>query len=306
MTIEKVAVVGMGSLGLIFGGFLADKLGRENVEFVMDEERLEKYSGVERLINGKKYDFKLVSENEKGKPADLLIFAVKSTGLKDAVEIVKNKVSEDTIIISLLNGITSEEIIGEALGKEKVIYTIAEGMDPIRTGNNLEYTKMGSVRVGIDEETEEKKEKLARVLELFDKTDFPYKLEEDVLQRLWSKFMLNVGVNQVLMIYEGNYDIIQKPGPARALMIDAMKEVVVLAEKENIKITEEDIDYYVSLIDTLNPEGMPSMRYDGLHKIKSEVEIFAGTVLKYGRKHGIPTPINQDIYNRIKKIESEY
>ncbi len=296
----------MGSLGLIFGSFLMDKLGRENVEFVMDETRLKKYSGVERLINGEKYDFRLASENEKDNPADLIIFAVKSTGLKDAVEIVRNKVSDDTIIISLLNGITSEEVIGEALGKEKVIYTIAEGMDPIRTGDNLDYTKMGYLRIGIDNETGEKKEKLARVLAMFDRTAFPYKLEEDVMKRLWSKFMLNVGVNQVLMIYEGNYDTIQKPGPARDLMIDAMKEVITLAEKENIKITEEDINYYVSLIDTLNPEGMPSMRYDGLHKRKSEVEIFAGTVLKYGKKHGIPTPINQDIYDRIIKLESKY
>ncbi|WP_422484995.1 ketopantoate reductase family protein [Gudongella sp. DL1XJH-153] len=306
MTIEKVSIVGMGSLGLIFGSFLMDKLGRENVEFVMDEKRLKRYSGVERHINGKKYDFKLVSENEKDSPADLIIFAVKSTGLEDAVEIVRNKVSDDTIIISLLNGITSEEIIGEALGKEKVIYTIAEGMDPIRTGHNLDYTKMGQVRIGIDKEIEEKKERLETVLEMFDRTGFPYKLEEDVMRRLWSKFMLNVGVNQVLMIYEGNYDTIQKPGPARDLMIDAMKEVITLAEKENIKITEADIDYYVSLIDSLNPEGMPSMRYDGIHKIKSEVEIFAGTVLKYGKKHGVPTPINQDIYDRIKEIESKY
>jgi len=306
LAIEKVSIVGMGSLGLIFGSLLMDRLGRENVQFVMDEKRLKRYSGVERLINGKRYDFNLASGNEEGEPADLLIFAVKSTGLEEAIQTVRNRVSGDTIIISLLNGITSEKIIGEAFGEEKVLYTIAEGMDPIRSGHNLDYTKMGLVRIGIDQETEGKKRKLKEVLELFDRTGFPYILEDDVMQRLWSKFMLNVGVNQVLMIHEGNYDTIQKPGPAREMMIAAMREVVQLAEKESIRITEEDINYYVSLIDSLNPEGMPSMRFDGLNRIKSEVELFSGMVLELGKKHGVPTPINEEIYNRIREIESKY
>ena len=306
MTIEKVSIVGMGSLGLIFGSFLMDRLGGDNVEFVMDKDRMERYAGLERLINGKRYDFNLVSGEEKGKPADLIIFAVKSTGLDEAIGTVRNKVSEETIIISLLNGITSEKIIGEAFGKDKVLYTIAEGMDPIRNGHNLDYTKMGQVRIGIDEETEDKKEKLEKVLELFDRTGFPYTLEDDVMQRLWSKFMLNVGVNQVLMLHEGNYDTIQRPGPSRDLMVEAMREVVQLAEKENIKITDADIDFYVALIDTLNPEGMPSMRFDGLNRIRSEVDLFSGMVLELGKKHGVPTPINQDIYRRIKEIEAEY
>jgi 2-dehydropantoate 2-reductase len=306
LAIEKVSIVGMGSLGLIFGSLLMDRLGRENVQFVMDEKRLKRYSGVERLINGKRYDFNLASGNEEGEPADLLIFAVKSTGLEEAIQTVRNRVSGDTIIISLLNGITSEKIIGEAFGEEKVLYTIAEGMDPIRSGHNLDYTKMGLVRIGIDQETEGKKRKLKEVLELFDRTGFPYILEDDVIQRLWSKFMLNVGVNQVLMIHEGNYDTIQKPGPAREMMIAAMREVVQLAEKESIRITEEDINYYVSLIDSLNPEGMPSMRFDGLNRIKSEVELFSGMVLELGKKHGVPTPINEEIYNRIREIESKY
>jgi len=306
LAIEKVSIVGMGSLGLIFGSLLMDRLGRENVQFVMDEKRLKRYSGVERLINGKRYDFNLASGNEEGEPADLLIFAVKSTGLEEAIQTVRNRVSGDTIIISLLNGITSEKIIGEAFGEEKVLYTIAEGMDPIRSGHNLDYTKMGLVRIGIDQETEGKKRKLKEVLEIFDRTGFPYILEDDVMQRLWSKFMLNVGVNQVLMIHEGNYDTIQKPGPAREMMIAAMREVVQLAEKESIRITEEDINYYVSLIDSLNPEGMPSMRFDGLNRIKSEVELFSGMVLELGKKHGVPTPINEEIYNRIREIESKY
>lgn len=306
MTINKVSIVGMGSLGLIFGSLLMDKLGRENVEFVVNEERYKRYLDKKRLINNKSYDFKLALDTQLGESADLVIFAVKSTDLRDAINIVKNKVSEKTIIISLLNGITSEKIIGDAFGEEKILYAIAEGMDPIRDAYDLYYTKTGYINIGTDKEDMGKKEKLTQILEFFDRISFPYKFEKDVKQRLWSKFMLNCGVNQTLMIYEGTYKLIQEPGPARSLMIDSMKEVIALADKENIKVTQEDLEFYVSLIDTLNPKSMPSMRFDGLNKKKSEVELFSGTVIKLGQKHGVPTPVNKAIYDRIIEMESRY
>ena len=118
--------------------------------------------------------------------------------------------------------------------------------------------------------------------------------------------MLNVGVNQAVMLYEGTYGTVQAPGDARELMQNAMNEVMVLAEKENISITQHDFDSYVRLIDTMNPKGMPSMRQDGLAKRKSEVELFAGTVIALAKKHNIEVPVNRSIYEKIKKIESEY
>ena len=53
------------------------------------------------------------------------------------------------------------------------------------------------------------------VVDLFDKIGMPYTLEEDINRRIWSKFMLNVGINQVVMLYEGTYGTVQKPGEAR-------------------------------------------------------------------------------------------
>jgi 2-dehydropantoate 2-reductase len=85
-----------------------------------------------------------------------------------------------------------------------------------------------------------------------------------------------------------------------------MREVILLAEKENIPITEKDLEEYVCLIDTLDPNGMPSMRQDVLEKRKTEVELFSGTVIKLGKKHGVPTPVNQRIYEKIRSMEEEY
>jgi len=305
--IEKVSIVGMGSLGLLFGSFLYDKIGKDKVNFIVDKERYAKYGKQDRYINGKKYDFNVISSDDTSStPPDLLIFAVKSTTLREAIEVSKKHVSKDTTIISLLNGITSEDTIAQFYDPNQILYSVAEGMDPIKSGYNLSYTNMGYLRLGSDRFDSGKKDRLDSLINFFDQISFPYVYEENILRRMWSKFMLNVGVNQVVMIYEGNYHTIQKPGEARELMISAMREVISLADKESICLTEEDLDFYVALVDTLNPLGIPSMRHDGLYKIKSEVEMFSGKVLELSNKHNLSTPINSMIYNRIKRMESEY
>ncbi|MDY0256908.1 2-dehydropantoate 2-reductase [Gudongella oleilytica] len=305
MEITRVSIVGMGSLGLIFGSFLYDKLGSDYVEFIIDKERAKIPDYGHRIINGKSYDFKVVSGEGVSK-SQLIIFAVKSTSLESAIETVRKSVDESTTIISLMNGISSEKILGEAFGMDKILFATAEGMDPIRTERSLNYINMGYVCIGTDKEDENKRNRLNDLIRLFERTEFPYKVEKDVMHRLWSKFMLNVGVNQVIMMHEGTFETIQKEGPERDMMIKAMREVIALAEKESIRVSEKDLEFYVGLVDSLNPKGMPSMRHDGLHRIKSEVEMFAGTVIEYGRKHNVPTPINQKIYDTIKLIESKY
>jgi len=306
MKIENITIVGMGALGVMYGDFLVNKLGKEHVEFVADQTRIKRFEADGMFCNGQPCNFSVADEGETGRPADLLLFAVKATGLKDAIHTVRNKVSAQTTIVSLLNGITSEGIIGAAYGTNRIIHCIVQGMDTIKDGNKVTYAHFGQVCLGITEESEEKKRRLSDVLELFERIGMPYALEDDILQRMWCKLMLNVGVNQSVMIYEGTYETVQKPGKARDLMQSAMKEVVLVAQMENIRITQADFDGYVRLVDTLRPDGMPSMRQDGLAHRKSEVELFAGTVIALADKHKIDVPVNRNIYETILKIESAY
>lgn len=306
MKIKKITIVGMGALGVMYGDFLARKLGKEYIEYVANEKRINKYKKEGFFCNGQPCDFILVDEEETDEPADLLIFAVKGTGLEEAIHTVRNRVSDNTIIISLLNGISSEEIIGRVYGMDKIIHCVVQGMDVIKAKNKVTYTQFGQFCIGISEKSKTKEAKLQALVDLFDKVDMPYRLEEDIIRRVWSKFMLNVGINQVVMIYQGTYGTVQKPGEARDLMQNAMKEVIRLAEKESINVSREDFEEYVRLIDNMNPNGMPSMRQDGLAHRKSEVELFAGTVIALADKHKIEVPVNQKIYDIVMKIESEY
>lgn len=306
MNIEHISIVGMGALGILYGDFFVKALGKEAVSFIADKERIYKYKNTDIFCNDKKCDFKIVDSNDSNEKADLLIFAVKSTALLDAINTAKNNVGKNTIILSVLNGITSEEIIGKAFGKEHMLYCVAQGMDAVKLENKLTYSHMGQLCIGIPDDEKEKLPMLETVINLFDKISLPFTKEDDIKHRLYSKWMLNVGVNQVVMVNEGNYGTVQIQGKPRDMMKEAMREVIKIAEKENVSVTVEDLENYVALIDTLAPEGMPSMRQDGLTHRSSEVELFAGTVIKKAEKYKLEVPINKELYNRIKAMEEKY
>ena len=304
MNIERIAIVGMGALGVLYGDFLTSRLGREHVGFVVNAERRERYERMEISANGRRCDFRLIDANETGNPADLVIFAVKATALAQAMEDAAGQIGPDTVLLSVLNGITSERLLEQRFGSRNVVYCVAQGMDAVKLGGALTYTVMGQLCIGVP--SAEKLPALDAVCALFDRTGMPYSREADILHRLWGKFMLNVGVNQVVMVFEGSYGTIQAPGKPREMMIAAMREVLELSGYEGVKLSEDDLNFYVELMNTMSPQGMPSMRQDGLAHRKSEVELFSGTVCRLARKHGLSVPVNEWLYARVREMEAAY
>lgn len=302
--IKNTAIIGMGALGLLYANQIAMGYGKDSVSFVMDSDRVKKYKDEVFTINGEEVKFAL-QDAATARPYDLVMVAVKYNGLASAIETMRNCVDEHTIIMSVMNGITSEEIIAEAYGMDHMIYTVAQGMDAMKFGNELKYTKMGELRIGVI--NNEQQDNLDQVIELFENVKMPYTKDPDILYRMWAKFMLNVGVNQTCLAYTTTYSGCLKEGSEEnRVFLGAMREVVTLANAEGIALSEDNVKEYSDIIATLDPDGVPSMRQDGIAKRKSEVEMFAGTVIKMAKKHGIETPVNQLLYDRVQEIEATY
>ncbi|WP_169314717.1 ketopantoate reductase family protein [Acetobacterium woodii] len=125
-------------------------------------------------------------------------------------------------------------------------------------------------------------------------------------RKIWSKFMLNIGVNQVVSVYGQNFGSVKKPGRARDMMIAAMAEVIPVAKQEGVVLDEADIAYWLGVVDALSDAGKPSMRQDVEAKRPSEVALFSGTVVALRQKHRIKTPVNAMLYDNIMAIEKGY
>ena len=233
--IKTVAIIGMGALGIMYGDLLVKQCGSNNIKFLGNQKRIDKLNDEGIYCNHEACDFTMIDPRLNNFKADLVIFAVKATALIESIELAKHVIDENSIIISVLNGISSEEIIYEHLKNENIISCVAQGMDALKIDNQLSYQNFGVICLGISQDEIHKKEALKSLLNFFDKISMPYVLEDDIQHRLWGKWMLNVGVNQVVMLYEGTFETIQKEGEARNLMIKAKNEVILISEKKGGK-----------------------------------------------------------------------
>lgn len=117
---------------------------------------------------------------------------------------------------------------------------------------------------------------------------------------------MNVGVNQTSAVLRAPYGMFHNIEEARDLMRMASLEVVHVAKKAGINLTEEDITESIRIICTLSPEGKTSMLQDIEAGRKTEVEIFAGTVIELGNKYGVDAPVNDILFKMIRTLEQMY
>ncbi len=300
--LESVGIIGMGALGLLYADIITAHSGR--AVFLMDEDRLRRYGSEAFSVNGREVRFPMMRGEDAG-VLDLVIVAVKYPGLEDALRVMEPAVGPETVIISLLNGISSEEIIGRHFGNGHVLHVVAQGMDAMCFGHSLSYSRKGQLCVGMDSPS--KRGMLDALEEFLSRSGVDFTEEEDIRRRMWGKFMLNVGINQTCMVYGVGYAKAMEKGSAAAMtFISAMREVILLAGLEGVDLDEKDLAQYVSLVGTLDPEATPSMGQDRLNRRPSEVESFAGTVIRLAQKHGLPVPANEFLYARVREIESAY
>lgn len=298
--IRNVYISGLGAIGGAYGSRIFDS-DPGSVNVIADSGRIRRYSETGVRINGRLYPFKYVTPESGRGEADLVLIAVKHHQLEQSIADIEKYVSEDTVILSLLNGIVSEDAVGRKYGMDKILHSFAVGTDALRDGENINFTNIGKIVFGAKDSSGI--EKVNAVKEFFDRTSVPYAVPGDIIRELWWKFMMNVGVNQVSAVLKANYGVFQRIPEARELMKMASAEVVELAEKSGISIGMDDIEKYIKIINELSPEGKTSMFQDMEAGRKTEVEIFSGTVIELGEKYGVATPVNNMLFRMIKTEE---
>ena len=299
-----VGIIGLGSLGVLFADAFTRALGRDRVLVLADRNRVARYRSEGVWFNGVKSDFTYAIPEEVARPVDLLVFAVKYGGLAAAAEECRSLVGPDTTVISLLNGISSEPLLAQVCGPEKLVWCIARKMTANKEGNRVTCPNIGELVLGVPEGQD-----TARLRELdafFTAVSLPHVVTDDIRREKWSKLLVNTGCNQAAMVYACTYAGLQRPGEARDTMIGAMREVVAVANAEGVALSEQDVADWCAVVDGFAPDKEPSMRQDGKHRRPSEVELFSGTIRRLAQKHGIPVPVNDRLYRRVQEMERDY
>ena len=193
MKIETVAILGAGAIGSYFiYGFSA----APDIDFclIAKGERKERLEKEGLCINDNIYKPK-VKTPEEAKGVDLLLVSTKYNGLHDALEDIRTVVAPHTTVLSLLNGIDSEEMIGTVIDPARIAYSLMR-INSERKGNSVTFNaeKTPGLFVG-EKDSREESERLLAIRELLAKTPLRYHFCEDIISEQWLKFTLNIAYN---------------------------------------------------------------------------------------------------------------
>ncbi len=282
----KVILTGLGAVGLTY----AVKFNNKCDFFVLvNKERLQKYKLNKPIFNGEEQNFKYILPDEKF-AADLIIITTKSNGLDSAIYNIKNFVTKKTRIISLINGISSEEKILHAYPDAKVLKSYFIGHSAVRNGNSVEQDGIGEIITEKDDFIEK----------LFTDLGINYSTPDDIDYSMWLKFTFNIFSNQVSAIMNMNFGELKKNKSFINFAKEIVREVRQIAEYRGIKNLEHLERDAIKSLNKMCDEGKTSMLQDILANRKTETDIFSGEIIRLGRQYGIETPYNKVLYDLIK------
>ena len=305
MQIHSVALIGLGAMGAYFAPRLYEEFG-ENFRVIAGGDRKKRLEEKGITINGTCRFFPVVDPKKCGEPADLVIIAVKGYGLDQAIEDIRNQVGENTVILSVLNGVDSEQRVIEAYGEEHVLYSYMRVSVVMKDGCTSYDPALGNIHFG--EKLNEEGAYTDRVLavkEVFERCGITYFIDPDMIKGIWFKFMCNVGENLTCALLGIPFGVFRTSDHANAIRRKAMEEVVLIAQKLEVDLGKEDMDRQESTLMALPFQNKPSTLQDLEAGKRTEIDMFAGTVIAYGRRLGIATPVNEMFYHAIHVLEEK-
>ncbi len=300
--IKSVAIVGMGAMG---AGY-AWTITRNNpgVQVYAVVRNWQKYVGKPIQVNGHKLNVEYTTLDKMTNPVDLIIVAVKSYTLQDVIGRMSAIVGEQTIILSLLNGLTSEEKLIQAFGEEHVLYATVIGADANRKENIVTFNRCGCLYFGEKKNTEIT-DRVDRVKEFLESSGLEYQIPEDMVYKLWEKFLVNIGCNQTSTVYQMTYDELRSSPDAMEVMRSAQREVIQLAGHFGVKLDEQNIQKWEKDLMELTPEGRASTLQDFWEGRPLELDILGDTVVELAKQAQIAVPVNEMLRTKIYQMVQE-
>jgi 2-dehydropantoate 2-reductase len=300
----KVAVVGAGAMGSLFGGLLA--ASGEDVTLVdVWREHIDAINSEGLRIGGSKGSHivrvKATTDPSSVGPVDLIIIFVKSydtlKATKDALPMVK----EDTVFLSLQNGLGHFEKISEAAGSERVISgTTAHGCT-LKGPGEIVHAGRGPTIIG--ELDGRETERVCDIRDALVRAGIETEISRNITGALWSKVLVNVGINPLTAINGvRNGELLEDP-EIKETIRQAVEEAITVAEALGIDLGPGDQLEHVYKVARATALNRSSMLQDVERGRKTEIDALNGIVVRLAKTLGVDTPVNEALTAAVKGLE---
>lgn len=305
---KRIAVAGIGGVG----GYLAGMLGRVCPHLTMAVRGDRRESILKNgLVLHSEYKGEINVRPEYAVPVsemgeqDYIFVCVKNYSLEDVCREMEHAVTENTVIIPVMNGVDPGERIRKALGKG----TVVDSLIYIVAFANKDYsvTQQGdfaNLRIGIRNADETQQQKVQEVSDILTGADIDHMIAEDIEVEIWRKYILNCAYNTESAYYDNAIGQLRSD-PKKAEEYEAqVREAYQVAQAKGVGVRQEHVDAILHrFYHELAENATSSLQRDIRAGKKAEVETFSGYIVREGQRLGIRTPVTEKMYEGLKALQ---
>ena len=307
----KVAVLGAGAMGCLFGGLMAEKgldvvlidVWKDHVDAINKNGLKMDGHGGDRFIK-----IRATTDPSTLKPVDAIIIMCKATALKTALTNAKNIIGDKTMLMSFQNGIGHEAIMQEIAGKNKVLGgTTTQASNIVGPGHIKNH---GSLPSWIGEYEGGMSDRVSDLAETFTAHNLETVAVADIKKRKWMKLFALTAIGPLSSVFDLHHTDLYITNKNQKVSRNLGKQIILetraVAKADGVDVTEDEcLEMFNKIVDS-KQTNKSSMCFDILNKRKTEIEFINGAVAKIGKSHGIKTPMNDLMYNMIMVKEGMY
>jgi len=302
----KTVMIGPGAMGSLFGGLLS-RAGEELWLVGYRKEQVETICSVGLALEEKGKSqiipMKATPDVTSVGKADLVIFFVKTYDTERAVSDSLALEKEDTVFLTLQNGLGNEEAICKKIDRKKVMLGVTgHGATLLRPGH-VRHAGWGKTFLG--ELDHRITDRATRIAQMFCKAGIETEASPNIHDQVWGKLVVNAGINALTALTGfKNGQLLDYPETTR-LMERLVFEAAQVARRKGVHIEEDPIEKVRKAAEATR-ENRSSMGQDFDHRRRTEIDAINGAVVREAQALGIPAPFNQAVTDLVKAIEKSF
>lgn len=298
----KIAIIGAGALGSLFGGLLAEA-GREvwlyNPHFVEHIERINAEGLViEEEGRERRVKIKATTKIEDIGVADLVALFVKAPDTEEAIKGALPTIGRDTWVLSLQNGLGIAEEIAKWVDKARILRGITTlGSTLVGPGKIVHAGKgdtvIGRVRGG----------EVHEIINAFNEAGIRTLYDPDVERLVWEKLLINLGINALTAVFNVRNGELVRDRDLREVMREVIEEGVEVACRHGLGFSPDEVIAKAEDVCRLTGDNISSMLQDIRRGRRTEIDYINGAIVREGERLGVGTPLNR-LLTKLVKVKS--
>jgi 2-dehydropantoate 2-reductase len=303
----RIAVVGLGGVGGFFGGKIGLKyagLLGHRVVFVARGEHLEAIRGEGLILRTVEGNFRIkpdlaTDDPTAVGPCDLVLFCVKEYALDEAAAGISPLLGANTVVLPLLNGVDIAERLRSLLPRG-VVLSGCVYISSFIEAPGVVHQVGGSCQLffGPDDGRTEAFRPFEKLLQ---GAGIQAELTDRIGVHLWTKYLFVSPMAGVTSLTAKSFGAVMADEQARAMVRGLMEEIGLLAKANGIALPADSVEAALAKVVRFPDETKSSMQLDYEKGRRTEIDLFIGYAVRAGRSLGVPVPLHDKLYAKLKR-----